>query len=68
MIPSSTLVIWPLSLGINRFCILDVQVAKKLLPEGSLIGVTVASLEEARIAVQNGADYLGIGTVFATPT
>lgn len=42
--------------------------AKKLLPENAIIGVTVASVEEAKRAVEQGADYLGIGTMFATPT
>lgn len=32
------------------------------------IGVTVSSLAEAMAAVEAGADYLGIGTVYATPT
>ncbi|KAL8674785.1 MAG: hypothetical protein Q9168_000766 [Polycauliona sp. 1 TL-2023] len=35
---------------------------------GKTIGVTVSSLAEARTAVEAGADYLGIGTVYATPT
>lgn len=45
-----------------------VQEARKLLPANSFIGVTVASGDQARIAIRDGADYLGIGTVFATPT
>lgn len=44
------------------------HVAKKLLPVTSIIGVTVSSVEEANAAIDGGADYLGIGTVFATPT
>ncbi|KAK2740081.1 hypothetical protein FQN55_009030 [Onygenales sp. PD_40] len=42
--------------------------AKKLLPPNAIIGVTVCSLEEAFAAAKYGADYLGIGTLFATPT
>ncbi|EEH40164.1 thiamine-phosphate pyrophosphorylase [Paracoccidioides lutzii Pb01] len=42
--------------------------AKKLLPPNAYIGATVCSNEEAFRAVEDGADYLGIGTVFATPT
>ncbi|KLJ06358.1 hypothetical protein EMPG_10232 [Blastomyces silverae] len=42
--------------------------AKKLLPPNTYIGVSVRSNEEAFRAVQDGADYVGIGTVFATPT
>lgn len=33
-----------------------------------MIGVTVSSWTEALDAVVAGADYLGIGTVYATPT
>ncbi|WEW57811.1 thiamine biosynthetic bifunctional enzyme [Emydomyces testavorans] len=47
---------------------MDIEEARKLLPKNALIGATVCSVEEARIAVQRGANYLGIGTVFATPT
>lgn len=42
--------------------------AKRLLPAGCVIGVTVSSIEEAEAAIAGGADYLGIGTMFATPT
>ncbi|KGY15062.1 hydroxyethylthiazole kinase [Paracoccidioides brasiliensis Pb03] len=42
--------------------------AKKLLSPNAYIGATVCSNEEAFRAVEDGADYLGIGTVFATPT
>ena len=44
------------------------QSAKKLLSQDAIIGVTVSSVEEAKDAIDGGADYLGIGTVFATPT
>lgn len=40
---------------------------EKLGPE-SIVGLSAGSLEEARRAVGRGADYLGVGTVFATPT
>lgn len=42
--------------------------AKRMLPTGSIIGVTVSSVDEAVLAIDGGADYLGIGTMFATPT
>lgn len=48
--------------------VLDLKTARKLLGEDAIIGVTVGSIEEAMIACENGADYLGIGTIFATPT
>jgi len=46
----------------------EIKEARQLLPKGKLIGATVSSIEEALTAVQNGANYLGIGTIFATPT
>lgn len=42
--------------------------ARKLLGDDRIIGATVSSIEEARIAVERGADYLGIGTLYATST
>jgi thiamine-phosphate diphosphorylase/hydroxyethylthiazole kinase len=42
--------------------------ARRLLGDDKIIGVTVSSIEEATIAVEQGADYLGIGTLYATAT
>lgn len=42
--------------------------AKKLLPSDAIIGISTSNLEEAQKAIADGADYLGIGTMFATPT
>lgn len=42
--------------------------AKKILPKDAIIGISASSVEEALKAVEEGADYLGIGTMFATPT
>ncbi|KAJ5295374.1 hypothetical protein PENANT_c001G03601 [Penicillium antarcticum] len=42
--------------------------AKRLLPSNAIIGISTSSIEEARKAIADGADYLGIGTMFATPT
>lgn len=36
--------------------------------EGMIIGVSAHSVEEAVTAVRNGADYLGVGAMFATST
>ncbi|KAI0430454.1 Hydroxyethylthiazole kinase family-domain-containing protein [Xylaria sp. FL1042] len=47
---------------------LDVESARKLLGHDKIIGVTVSNAEETAAACDGGADYLGIGTVFATPT
>ena len=51
-----------------RVYFLDLKTARKLLGEDAIIGVTVASIEQAMIACEDGADYLGLGTIFATPT
>ncbi|KAJ4355699.1 thiamine biosynthetic bifunctional enzyme [Didymosphaeria variabile] len=47
---------------------MNVSEARKLLGDDKIIGATVSSIEEARIAVERGADYLGIGTLYATST
>lgn len=46
----------------------DIEEAKKLLPKDAIIGISASSVEEAQHAIDAGADYLGIGTMFATPT
>ncbi|KAK3676299.1 thiamine biosynthetic bifunctional enzyme [Recurvomyces mirabilis] len=47
---------------------LDLKSARHILGPDAIIGVTANSLEEALTAARDGADYLGIGTVYATPT
>lgn len=47
---------------------MSASAARKLLGPSKIIGVTVSSIEEARVAVEQGADYLGIGTLYATDT
>ena len=42
--------------------------ARRLLPSGSIIGISVESLEDAVRAERAGADYIGVSPVFATPT
>ena len=41
--------------------------ARPLLPPGMIVGVSCSSLGEALEAEKQGADYLGVGAVFATP-
>jgi len=48
--------------------VIVINEAKKILPENAIIGISAASVEEAQAAIDAGADYLGIGTMFATPT
>ncbi|KAF2171911.1 hypothetical protein M409DRAFT_50525 [Zasmidium cellare ATCC 36951] len=47
---------------------LDLKSARQILGPNAIIGVTANSEEEALVAARDGADYLGLGTVFATPT
>jgi thiamine-phosphate pyrophosphorylase len=47
---------------------LPVSTARKLLGPGKIIGLSVFSLEQARQARRQGADYIGVGPVFDTRT
>ncbi|KAH8591731.1 Hydroxyethylthiazole kinase family-domain-containing protein [Bisporella sp. PMI_857] len=47
---------------------LDLPTARRILGEDAIIGVTVSSIEEAQRACADGADYLGVGTMFSTTT
>ena len=47
---------------------MNLDVARELLGPHAIIGATVSNPSEAIEAIDAGADYLGIGTVFATPT
>ena len=47
---------------------MDLKTARKLLGPEAIVGVTANSEEEALAAAKDGADYLGIGTVFSTLT
>ncbi|EIN11870.1 HK-domain-containing protein [Punctularia strigosozonata HHB-11173 SS5] len=47
---------------------MPVAVARRLLQQGSIIGVSCNNVEQVRKAVQDGADYIGIGAVWGTQT
>jgi thiamine-phosphate pyrophosphorylase len=47
---------------------LPVREARLILGPGRLVGVSTHSLQQARQAVLEGADYLGCGPVFPSPT
>ncbi|KAH0536807.1 hypothetical protein FGG08_006340 [Glutinoglossum americanum] len=47
---------------------IDLQIARKLLGDNAIIGVSVSSVDEAVRAAKGGANYVGIGTLFATST
>jgi thiamine-phosphate pyrophosphorylase len=47
---------------------LPVETARRLAGEGFIIGASAGSVEEAKAAEQAGADYLGVGPIFAAPS
>ena len=47
---------------------LPAKVVRKLLGKDKIIGVSAAKVEEAVQAQEDGADYLGVGAMFATGT
>lgn len=42
--------------------------ARKSLGKDKIIGISASSMEEAKIALENGADYLGVGAIYPTST
>ncbi|KAM3457344.1 hypothetical protein MY3296_001086 [Beauveria thailandica] len=47
---------------------MNVHEARKLVGNDKIIGVTASNVDEAIRACEDGADYLGLGTVFSTTT
>ncbi|EEB91438.1 hypothetical protein MPER_10198, partial [Moniliophthora perniciosa FA553] len=47
---------------------MPIAIARKLLPKGAIIGASCNNLEEVKKALTDGADYIGIGAVWATTT
>ncbi len=47
---------------------MDVESARKILGNNAIIGVSTHAPEQAQKAVADGADYIGMGPVFTTPT
>ena len=47
---------------------IPVEVARRLMGDDAFIGVSVDTPEEAVRAVENGADYIGVGSIFTTST
>lgn len=46
---------------------MPVDLARSLLPEGTIIGLSVSNVKEAQAAVESGlVDYVGIGAVWWT--
>lgn len=47
---------------------LDIKAAKEILGDKCIVGISTHEPEHAIKAVEDGADYIGVGPVFATPT
>lgn len=47
---------------------MDLKQVRNLVGEHMVVGVSAHTVEEARTAQENGADYLGLGSVFSTST
>lgn len=47
---------------------LPIEIAREILGEEKLIGMSVATVEEAMSAQKRGADYIGVGAMFTTTT
>jgi thiamine-phosphate pyrophosphorylase len=47
---------------------MPLNIARQILGNNKLIGISVENVNEAREAEKNGADYVGVGTVFYTGT
>ncbi|MBI2153221.1 MAG: thiamine phosphate synthase [Candidatus Rokubacteria bacterium] len=47
---------------------LPAAIARRLLPSSMFLGVSTHSLEQARQAEQDGADYVAVGSIFPTAT
>jgi len=47
---------------------IPISLARQLLGPGRIIGRSTTNQEEMRQAIQEGADYIGVGPVYETPT
>ncbi|VEU23693.1 DEKNAAC104948 [Brettanomyces naardenensis] len=47
---------------------MDASIARELLGEDKILGVSVSTVEETKKAIDDGADYVGIGLCFSTNT
>ncbi|MEN0111220.1 MAG: thiamine phosphate synthase [Planctomycetota bacterium] len=47
---------------------LTVADARRIVGANAIVGVSTHAIEQARAAVRDGADYLGVGPTFPTPT
>ncbi len=47
---------------------MPVSLARKLMGENKILGATTKTVEQAKEAFEQGADYLGVGAIFPTTT
>jgi thiamine-phosphate pyrophosphorylase len=47
---------------------LPISVVRKIIGEDKIIGISAGTLEDARQGQRDGADYLGVGAMYATGT
>jgi thiamine-phosphate diphosphorylase / hydroxyethylthiazole kinase len=47
---------------------MPLAIARQLLPSSAIIGVSCNTLGHVRKAIEGGADYVGLGSVYATST
>lgn len=47
---------------------LSADIVRKLLGEDKIVGVSARTMEEAKKAQENGADYIGVGAMYTTNT
>lgn len=60
---------WALGIGVHLGADdMPIKLARKLLGPDCLIGATSKSVEAAKMAEKEGADYLGVGAIFETKT
>lgn len=60
---------WVLGLGVHLGADdMPIELGRKLLGPEALIGATAKSVEAAKIAEKQGANYLGVGAIFETKT
>jgi len=60
---------WALGVGVHLGDDdMPIEMARKLLGEAALIGATAKSVDAAKLAEKEGADYLGVGAIFETKT
>ena len=47
---------------------MPVDIARKLIGTGKILGATAKTIEVAKAAYESGADYLGVGAIYPTTT